>query len=88
MLISCLLIQTVLLIKSSQRCLWRIFEIQTYVWFKKLSMFFHTVNEGVIGKLKDEFIKILINKFIRLKSKMWVFQLSVTNTKMFFLMKK
>ena len=66
-------------------------------------MFFHTVNEGVIGKLKDEFIKILINKFIRLKSKMscivsdddteinttkGVFQLSVTNTKMFCLMKK
>ena len=37
------------------------------------SNFFDPSNKRVIGKMKDEFKGILINKFIELKSKMYCF---------------
>ena len=37
------------------------------------SHFFDPNNKRVIGKMKDEFKGILINKFIELKSKMYCF---------------
>ena len=37
------------------------------------SNFFDPNNKRVIGKMKDEFKGILINKFIELKSKMYCF---------------
>ena len=39
--------------------------------YPKDSNYFDTVNEGVIGKMKDEFKGIPVNKFIGLKSKMY-----------------
>ena len=45
-----------------------LFDLSNY---PKDSKFFDLANEMVIGKMKDEFKRILINKFIGLKSKMY-----------------
>ena len=45
-----------------------LFDLSNY---PKDSKFFDSANEMVIGKMKDEFKKITINKFVRLKSKMY-----------------
>ena len=66
--------------------------------------FFYETNKKVIGKTKDEFGGVIENEFVGLKSKMysikklmvkniiqqkeWVLQLSLINSKMFYLIKK
>ena len=53
--------------------MWRIFEVQTFVWLsnypKDLKLFDET-NKKVIGKMKDEFGGVIVDEFVRLKSKM------------------
>ena len=39
--------------------------------YPKDSMFFNGTNKKVIGKMKDEFGGVIINKFVGLKSKMY-----------------
>ena len=70
----------------------------------KDSTFFNETNQGVIGKMKDEFGGVIASEFVGLKSKMysmkklmtkniiqqkeWVLQLSLVNSKMLYLIKK
>ena len=72
--------------------------------YSKDSKFFNETNKKVIGKMKDEFGGVIIIEFVGLKSKMysikklmvkniiqqkeWVLQLSLINSKMFYLIKK
>ena len=71
MLIYDLLIQTVLLMKSNQQMFMTnslsINTCFTLVNFNKKK--FHPTNKIVIGKMKDEYKGIPINKFVGLKSK-------------------
>ena len=39
--------------------------------YSKDSKFFHDTNKNVIGKMKDEYGEVIIDQFIRLKSKMY-----------------
>ena len=39
--------------------------------YSKDSKFFNETNKKVIGKMKDEFGGVIVNKFARLKSKMY-----------------
>ena len=70
----------------------------------KDSTLFNETNEKVIGKMKDQFGGVIVTEFVELKSKMysmrklmvkniiqqkeWVLQLSLINSKMFYLIKK
>ena len=72
--------------------------------YSKDLKFFDETSKKVIGKMKDEFGGVIVVEFVGLKSKMysmkklmvknviqqkeWVSQLSLTNSKMFCLMKK
>ena len=56
-----------------KRCLRRIFVAQTLLDFSnswKDSKFYDSENEMSVGKMKDEYKRILINKFVGLKPKM------------------
>ena len=56
-----------------KRCLRRIFVAQTLLDFSnfwKDSKFYDSENKMSVGKMKDEYKRILINKFVGLKSKM------------------
>ena len=56
-----------------KRCLRRIFVAQTLLDFSnswKDSKFYDSENEMSVGKMKDEYKRILINKFVGLKWKM------------------
>ena len=68
-LIYCLLIQTVLLMKSNQKMFF--FNTNTHLFdlSEFQSTFFNPTDKRVIGKMKDEFKGIPINKCIGLKSK-------------------
>ena len=99
MLNYCLLTQTVLLMKFVR---WKdLFDFSNY---SKDSKFFDETNKKVIGKMKDEFGGVIVIEFVGLKPKIYsmkkimvknviqqkdrVWQLSLTNSKMFCLMKK
>ena len=71
--------------------------------YSKDSKFFNETNKKVIGKIKDEFGGVVVSEFVGLKSKMYsikkldrkehntakgVLQLSLINSKMFYLIKK
>ena len=47
--------------------------------YSKDSKFFDETNKKVIGKMKDEFGGVIINEFVRLKSKMYSIKLMVKN---------
>ena len=69
----CLLIQTVFFMKSYQKMFMKNF-LNTNISFgfgEFQSIFFYPTNKRVIGKMKDEFKRIPINKFIGLKSKIY-----------------
>ena len=73
MLIYCLLILTVLVMKSNQKIFMEIFlNIKTCLTLVNFNqIFFNWTNKRIIGKMKDEFKGIPINKFMGLKSKMY-----------------
>ena len=72
--------------------------------YSKDSKFFDQTLKKLIGKMKEEFGRVIAVEFVRLKSKMyslkklmiknviqqkkWVSQLSLINSKMFYFMKK
>ena len=75
MLICCLLIQTVLLKKSNQKMFMKNF-LNTSTCLNIMNfneIFFDPTNKRVIGKEKDKFKGIPINKFLGLKSEMYCF---------------
>ena len=68
MLIYCLLIQTVLLMKSNQKILMKMFlNTNTCLTLVNVNQSFFDPDKRVIGKMKDQFKGIPINKFIGLK---------------------
>ena len=68
MLIYCLLIQTVLLMKSNQKILMKMFlNTNTCLTLVNVNQSFFDPDKRVIGKMKDQFKGIPINKFIELK---------------------
>ena len=73
MLIYCLLILAVLVMKSNQKIFMEIFlNIKTCLTLVNFNqIFFNWINKRIIGKMKDEFKGIPINKFMGLKSKMY-----------------
>ena len=78
MLIYCLLIQTMLLMKSNQKIFMKKHLYQDIYKYKHLfnfseyqSNFFDLTNKKVSGKMNDDFKGIPISKFIGLKSKIY-----------------
>ena len=43
----------------------------TLVIIQKIQSFFDDTNKNVIGKMKDEFGRVIIDEFVGLKSKMY-----------------
>ena len=56
--------------------------------YSKNSKVFDETNKKVFRKMKDEFGEVMVTEFVGLKQRKWVSQLSLTNSKMFCLMKK